>query len=152
MMTQSKRMLETGACFGYSTCCMAMAVEGLGEGKVTTIDPDPQPKLWDNLDLKKHIDWIQKYSQDTLPDLEGEQFDLMLLDSDHAYETIDWEVTNLEPFLKPGGYMLLHDSDICEGVTRKCEELKEDSRFEYINFNTPRKCGLFVMRKKESSE
>jgi predicted O-methyltransferase YrrM len=147
MMTRSTSILETGACFGYSTCCMAMAVADLGGGRVTTIDPDPQPKLWENIALKEHIHWIQKYSQDSLPDLEQQQFDVMLLDSDHAYETISWEVTNLEPLLKVGGYLLLHDSEICEGVARMCAELREDPRFDYVSLNTPRDCGLAVVRK-----
>lgn len=126
---------------------MAMAIQDLGEGCVTTIDPDPQPKFWENIALGKHIKWIQKYSQDSLPDLKQQQFDLMLLDSDHSYETVSWEVANLEPLLKDGGFLLLHDSDVCAGVTKMCAELRQNPRFDYVNLNTPRNCGLAVVRK-----
>jgi predicted O-methyltransferase YrrM len=152
----SQVVLETGVSRGYSTSCIASALKhNASGGKVYAIDSFRYPHLWEGTDLEEFIVFIHRWSQESLPDVEGLEFDLLVIDSLHNYETCVWEVANFEKQLKPGGYILMHDSLHYDGVGAVVRQLQENPRFETITLPTPRgkldagprRSGISIVRK-----
>lgn len=156
-------ILETGTNIGYSTTLLARGIRDTsvnGEGKIFTIDPVKHVHLWsDQPDLNDSITFIQKFSRDvTNEDLDFNTFDMLVLDSDHTYNNVMRELIQFEPLLKPGGYILMHDSFYFDGVGAAVKQLMENERFEVVTLETPRRegnpesrcCGLTVVYKKSS--
>lgn len=159
-LTKPLNVLETGVSKGYSTCCIATALKKNGQkGHVYCVDPFPYPHLWRGTYLEEYITYFPKMSQDSLPELGTRTYDLLTIDSLHNYDTCMWEIMNFEKFLKPGGYILMHDSIYFEGVKAVVKQLTRNPRFEVVTLNTPRThgtnqpCpGLSVVRKIRDGE
>jgi predicted O-methyltransferase YrrM len=154
-------ILETGVSRGYSTCCIASALKVMAmKAHVYCVDPVNYPHLWEGTDLESYITWIPKVSQDCLPDVQGMEFDLLVIDSHHDYKTCQWELSNFERLLKPGGYILMHDSLHYDGVGAVVHQLQTNPRFELVTLpsprgkvdDIPRNSGLTVVRKIRSGE
>lgn len=159
LLTQPRTILETGVYKGYSTCNMASALRLLNnEGHIYCIDPMQTCHLWENTELEGMISWIPKLSQESLDILKDKKFDLLVLDSDHSYDTVMWELMNFEKMLNEGGHILMHDSIIFDGVGAAVKQLYNNPRFEVITLNTPRKShlpntrcpGVTIVRKKSN--
>jgi len=155
-LIDASTILETGVSRGYSTACIASALKTLNkDGHVYAVDPAEYPHLWEGTGLENYITWLPKMSQETLPDFEGLEFDLLVIDSHHDYDTCHWEVSNFEKLLKPGGYMLMHDSLHYDGVGAVVYQLQQNPRFEMVTLPTPRgkldpmprRSGLTIARK-----
>lgn len=143
LLTQPKTILETGVYIGYSTCSMANALRFLNnEGHIYCIDPLRTYHLWENTELESLITWIPKMSQESLDLLKDKKFDLLVLDSDHRYDTVMWELMNFEKLLNVNGHILMHDSIMFDGVGAAVKQLYDNPRFEVITLNTPRKSHL----------
>ena len=141
-MLQPKMVLETGVFNGYSTSCIAAALKDLNnEGHIFGIDPAHMLHLWENTDLKSLITWIPTLSQDAIPFIEDKKFDLLVLDSDHSYKTVMWELINFEKYLEVGGYILMHDSLFFDGVGAAVKQIYQNPRFEVVTLNSPRTHG-----------
>ncbi|MGH7999995.1 MAG: class I SAM-dependent methyltransferase [Brasilonema sp.] len=141
-MTQPKLVLETGVFNGYSTSCVAAALKDLNNGgHIFGIDPSHMPHIWENTDVKSFITWIPTLSQDAIPFIEGKKFDLLVLDSDHSYKTVMWELINFEKYLEVGGHILMHDSLYFDGVGAAVKQIYKNPRFEVITLNSPRTHG-----------
>jgi hypothetical protein len=76
--------------------------------------------------------------------------DMLILDSHHSYDVLTAEVQLYEPMLRPGGYLLLHDSLCYAGVAAVVEQLYRDARFDVITFDTYRRSGVSVIRKRHA--
>ena len=78
-------------------------------------------------------------------------FDAIMIDGDHLYPAVKTDTLLYAPFLRPGGFLLLHDSAIPEwGVQRVVRELKEDRGLSFINeyvSQTHKPCGVALFRK-----
>lgn len=141
-LTKPLNVLETGVSKGYSTCCIAAALKkNRHKGHVYCVDPFPYPHLWLGTDLEQYITYFPKKSQDALPELGARTYDLLVIDSLHNYDTCMWEIMNFDKFLKPGGYILMHDSIFFEGVKAVVKQLMRNPRFEVVTLNTPRTHG-----------
>lgn len=141
-LTKPKMVLETGTYKGYSTCCIATALRDIGEnGHVYTIDPYNIEHLWNNTSLEPFITWIPKYSQHSLSLVENKEFDLLILDSDHSYKTVMWELIHFEKLLNVGGHILMHDSLYFDGVGAAVKQLYQNDKFEVITLTSPRNHG-----------
>ncbi len=157
LLTQPRTILETGVYKGYSTCSMASALRLLkNEGHIYCIDPMRTSHLWEGTQLDSLITWIPKLSQESIDLLKDKKFDLLVLDSDHSYDTAMWELINFEKMLNSGGHILMHDSIFFDGVGAAVKQLYNNPRFEVITLNTPRKShlansrcpGMTIVRKK----
>ncbi len=78
-------------------------------------------------------------------------FDLIVLDSDHSYRTVRVEVSMYLPFLRPGGFLFLHDTVYSlQGDGRVMRELSTYGGMElvaeYVSKNGP-KLGIGLLRK-----
>jgi predicted O-methyltransferase YrrM len=161
-MVQPKTILETGVSRGYSTACLGYALKNIGkDGHVWAIDSFFFPHLWDGTDLAPYITFINKTSQEALEDLKHMSFDLLVIDSEHDYDTCFWEVCHYEELLKTNGYILMHDSIFFDGVAAVVRQLGSNQRFELVTLVTPRthgnpeslrRPGLTIVRKIRDGE
>lgn len=108
-MIKPNHILETGTYHGVSASYMADALKKNGSGKIITIEYEPQNQqianeLFNKLDVKSYIQTELISSLDYEP---KEQFDLMWLDTEPNIRF--QELIKYYPFLKPGGYIFIHD-------------------------------------------
>ena len=76
--------------------------------------------------------------------------DLLHIDGRHLYEDIVEDFENWEQFVKPGGYIWLHDTQV-EGRNFGIKKFFKELKYEYPNWKfTERLCsnGLGIIRKK----
>jgi len=140
LLIRAHNILETGIYQGFSTCHLSAALRDMGStGKVVAIDPLKVPHLWDGSELSRYIEWLPVYSPEALPIIKDRRFDLIVIDSEHTYRTSMWELQHFEPLLRPGGYILFHDSLFHDGVGHTVSALYDLPRFEIVTFETPRR-------------
>ncbi len=161
MLLRPSVVLETGTFNGYSTACIASALLALGgRRRLVTIDPEPRDQIWKGTDLEGVITLIRMRSQDAAADLAGVRFDMLVLDSDHHYDTVMRELILYEPHLRTDGAILLHDSLFFDGVGAAVRQLLANPRFEGVTLDTPRhheghtaRCpGATIVRKRRAGE
>lgn len=119
------RVLEVGTHIGASTIHIALALEALGQGTVTTVDVvdvnDPRKRPWEafgspasprslvtSLGLDHRVRFETGRSVDFLRN-GGEDYDLIFLDGDHGALTVARELPLALERLAPEGAILLHD-------------------------------------------
>jgi len=146
MLFRPKVVLETGTHHGYSACCIAAALREYG-GMLYTLDPESRKKhLWQGTDLEDKITYIQAYSTDSVEQLKGLQFDMLVLDAEHSYRTAMRELILYEPQLENGGVILMHDSLFYDGVGASVGQLVRNPRFEVVTLQSPRNLGSADLR------
>lgn len=110
MQPRPRRILEVGSGWGiFTTACLMWS-----EASVTTIDSQPLSAL---PDFKKRIDafgqdrvrFIHGSSQQELPKLSIERFDLAFVDGSHVYQDVIADIPNTWRLLNQRGIMLLDD-------------------------------------------
>ncbi|MCX2699328.1 O-methyltransferase [Ochrobactrum chromiisoli] len=157
-LIKPKYVIETGTNNGYSTAQIAKAMLDDGSnGSIITIDPQSPHHLFRDTDFQNMVSFIKGFSTDVhIPD--GAHFDLAVLDSDHTYDTIIKEVIRFEPLLDVGGYMILHDSVLFDGVGHAVRQLRKTGRFEQVTLPSTRKLngigrtpGVTILRKLRKS-
>jgi predicted O-methyltransferase YrrM len=158
LLLQPRMVLETGTFKGYSTACIASALASLGgDRRLITIDPAPQEgQIWAGTDLEPLISLRRQMSQEAFGELyvARTRFDMLVLDSDHHYDTIMTELMLYEPLLNVGGTILLHDSLFFDGVGAAIGQLLANPRFQGLTLDSPRhafpnhRCpGVTIVRK-----
>lgn len=60
-------------------------------------------------------------------------FDIIFIDADHSYDGVKKDIENYKPFLKSSGWLIFHDTYICDGVKKAFNELKYDKSLKFIN-------------------
>lgn len=155
---RGKKVLETGTSRGFSTCHLAAAVVQQ-HGTVITVDPFPAPWfLWQDSALAPIIRHIPKNAEDAVIEIEkildGDQFDVMFLDSLHSYQHLSKEIQLFDKYLKLGGLIILHDTMYYDCLGLLAVELYNNRGYELINIPThrshdyeSRSPGLTIMRK-----
>lgn len=158
-----KNILELGTQFGNSTIVLLLAAKEIN-GKVATVDVDPCLDARDkikNLQLDKWCTFVQN---DDLNVEWNEPIDHLFIDSNHSYNHVLEQLQKYEPFVKPGGFITMHDIVMHEFLpdgtpTQKINDInsvlraindyiknRNDLRFyKYFNCN-----GLGVIRKRIS--
>jgi predicted O-methyltransferase YrrM len=136
----ARRILEIGTLAGYSTIWLARALPA--DGRLTTLEMDPAHADVANANLAAAgldtvVDVVVGPALDTLPTLDGEQFDLSFIDADKvntpAYA--DWAVSHT----RSGGLVIVDnvvrrgavvdaasDDPNVQGVRRCLEQLGRD--------------------------
>jgi len=79
-------------------------------------------------------------------------FDLIFIDGDHHYPGVKMDTIFYLPYLRPSGYLALHDSALpAWGVMRVVRELKKDPQLQFVAEYVSQKhlapCGLALFRK-----
>ncbi len=71
---------------------------------------------------------IKGYSWEVAEAWTGE-IDMLFIDGDHRYKAVKEDFKSWEPYLIKDGYILMHDVNRYEGVTRTYEEILRSPRF-----------------------
>ncbi len=79
-------------------------------------------------------------------------FDMILIDGDHSYDGVRQDVDIYREFLRPGGFMILHDSALPDfGVQKVVNEIKGEDWAEligeYVTAKHSRPCGVALFQK-----
>jgi predicted O-methyltransferase YrrM len=143
-----KTVLEIGSRYGASTIGMA----GMGAKIVYALDwhrgdqwhgepdgtGDSLEVFWryiGNYGQRDKIVPLVGKSDQLLPILPAQYFDLILVDGDHSYEGVKYDLHHAKRLLKPGGIIAVHDwkreeefpypeeSGLAFGITQACREL-----------------------------
>lgn len=129
--TKSLRLLEIGAYAGESTSIFCQHFES-----VTTIDPHSDVndgKFANGVEvhqafcfrMKPHTNYtlIRKTSDDAFAELADQQFDVIYIDGNHAYEYVKRDILNYQTLVKPRGFITGHDyGNAWIGVKKAVEE------------------------------
>lgn len=78
--------------------------------------------------------------------LEGQQFDLVLVDGDHSFAGCLWDTVQCLPALAPDGLLILHDiaSQACPGVGEVFALAREAATAHHV-FSHADTCGIGVL-------
>jgi len=158
-------ILETGTHLGISTAYMAQGLEENNKGLVSTCEVIPSLRqqamqLWSELGLSHRVQSLLKPSLEVQA---GVQFDMLFLDSEPQFR-FD-ELLRFLPYLKPAGFILIHDlhpsmghhGQIYHGTydwpygdfRPKLGQLFKTRQLQYLHFMTPR--GITMMQKTDPS-
>lgn len=142
-----KKVLELGTQFGYSTTAFGYAVKELG-GKLYSIDIVSCPYAHDKMTARKLTDnWKFYENKDDLTLDWKEDIDCLFVDSKHSYDQVTRELKKFEPFVKKGGFIILHDMLVFEGLLRGIDEYFDFNKNKYSEYRWFNDCGLEVIRK-----
>lgn len=73
------------------------------------------------------------------------QVDVAFVDGDHSYRGLRKDIFLTKDLLKPGGYMILHDTAVMRGLRRVFDELLESSDFQLFR-NFQNRFGISVWK------
>lgn len=118
-LNKNSIILEIGCYKGISTSLFAFYSK-----KVYAVDVWFSPELKNNIIPEyKNIEFIQGKSENILPTLQDNFFDIIYIDGDHSYECVKKDIINSIPKLKKNGYLSGHDYD----------ELKKNDVYQAVN-------------------
>ncbi|HOZ29739.1 MAG TPA: O-methyltransferase [Bacteroidales bacterium] len=159
-LTKAESILEIGTFSGYSTICMARALNDIG--KITTIEINDEiqwlnTKYFNLAKLENKIDAIVGDALDIIPEL-NEKFDFIYIDGDKR-QYCDY-YKKVFPVVNAGGLILADNalwdnkifSDVesndymTKGVIQFNEMIKNDPNVEKMIL--PLRDGLMIVRKK----
>lgn len=177
-MGRPRLVLETGAYVGYSSLCIAQALEDNEEGHLHSFDlfldrtGYVSPVLGPQQDglavarghleragLSHRVTFHKGDSSTTIRRLlapGGARFDLAFIDGDHTLRGClkDWQA--VDELLQEGGFVLLHDTmpEACGwlGPRHLLEELgrRAASDYHWINLPSPEGFGLGIIQKRSA--
>lgn len=110
---QPRNCLEIGTCQGGSSAIICHAMNDMGFGRLTCVDPMPQiaPQLWSQISNRCRL--FQGPSPHILQEVARHidaPFDFALIDGDHAYDGVVRDITGVLPYLADRAYLLFHDA------------------------------------------
>lgn len=107
-------IVECGTYFGGSAYYMASLLDLIGRGKVVTIDVDPR----DGRPKHKRIRYLSGSSIDdgtvakVTSQIGRRDSVMVILDSDHSQAHVAQELRTYAPFVTPGSYLVVEDTNI----------------------------------------
>ncbi len=132
-----KNVLELGVYRGYSTKALLQAVVEIG-GKMTSVDILNLPKIQTWVKDKGFDSyWTFIQNNDLMIDWE-EGIDLLFIDSSHKLQHTKDELLKFVPFVKHGGYIIMHDFNHpkhLKAINQAVDEyFVKDPRYEFYRF------------------
>lgn len=107
----ASRILEVGSAYGFSTILMAQT-----GAQVLAVDPHTGYGSWDvfmaNLNrygVAGRVQPLRRASQDVLPGLAAEAFDLAFVDGDHSEAVAAHDCRHARRLVRAGGLIAVHD-------------------------------------------
>jgi len=153
--TKFENFLEVGCAAGGNTFAFN---DFFNFSNVVLIDDNNHPKHTLRKDILKNVKYTefvgnsQSVEAKSFVEFLDIKFDLMVIDADHSYQGVKNDTQNFIEFLNKGGYLIFHDTEICDGVKAWSNELKngflKDIEFvaNYVNHERPL-CGLGIFKK-----
>jgi precorrin-6B methylase 2 len=130
--------VEIGTSEGGAALIICAAMDAAGCGKLVCVDPTPKIAQDNWLRLAHRAVLLEGPSPEALSqvsELVGGQFDFVFIDGDHSYEAVLRDVEATIQFLRPTGYLLLHDAHFTD-VREAIDEALRRSPRDLID------CGL----------
>ena len=125
--------------------------------QIVLLDDNKHPEAGLRADILKDIKYTEvignSHDEESVAKVaDFEPFDIILIDGDHSYAGVKLDVTLFLPYLRPGGFLILHDSIRPEfDVQKAVKELKADERMEFIDEYISKKhsspCGIALFKK-----
>lgn len=117
----AQHVVELGARSGPSTVAWLLGLEQTG-GRLTSVDLDPAP------DIGEHDHWTFIQGDDTDPAVmaQVDECDILFIDTSHHYEHTLWELRNWSSLVRPGGFIVLHDTELQRPWDPPCPETDPD--------------------------
>lgn len=143
-----KEVLELGTQAGNSTVALGCAVRDIG-GHLTSIDLSECPIASRRMgDRALNKIWTLHEKTDDLKIKWNKKIDCLFIDSQHTEEQMAGELEKFYPFLKTGGYLIMHD--VCkynnQGMGLAIQKFFNLDKVNYYRwFNS---CGLGVIKKR----
>jgi predicted O-methyltransferase YrrM len=116
VMTRPKIVAEIGTLHAGTTEVIARALWQNGEGVVHSVDPygaERCPAIFAQwpAELRRHVQFHAKSSMDFFSRmvLENKAFDLILIDGNHDYEYVLFDLQMAARLIRPGGIILMDD-------------------------------------------
>ncbi len=110
---QPRNCLEIGTARGGSSAIICGAMDDVGIGQLTCVDPGPEiaPELWSQISHRCRMfvgpspDILQRAAKES-----GASFDFALIDGDHNYDGVRADIAGVLPHLSDQAYVLFHDA------------------------------------------
>jgi cephalosporin hydroxylase len=148
--TGAQHVIELGTRTGVSTIAWLYGLEQTG-GRLTSIDIDEKPAIAD------HPSWTFIQGDDLDPDIVMglDPADIVFIDTSHLYEQTIAELRMYRWLVKPGGFLVLHDTELpvpetapaghpLFPVRKALTEFCADEGYEFVNI--PECWGLGIVR------
>jgi len=145
-----KNVIEVGIYQGACSYAFAQAIHENKGGFLYLVDKEMtfikgiRKNVTNNFPLVKLIELkidsaqINKY-------LKKIKSDLIFLDADHSYKAVIEDIKNFYPYLKPGGYFVMHDSIMWKGVQVAQNEFFKKQKI--ITLGTSSGSGISLIKK-----
>jgi len=139
------QIVEIGSYKGKSTSWLAAGSKGAGREKVTAVDHFKSKELREVLPADQEWTSFQEFNKNIklmgfeddvrviVSDSEtavkswNQSIRLLFIDGDHSYEASKLDFECWSPFVIENGYVVFHDIEVWDGVTRFYNELKSIS-------------------------
>lgn len=121
-----RNVLELGSYLGLTTVWLALALERLGGGTLTTVELDParfehtKQRLYDLRLQKAEVHFVNRDSLVALADLPDASVGFAWVDDDHQAAHVAEELRLLRPKMVPGGLITMHDVSGPLGLDTVC--------------------------------
>lgn len=113
----ASHVIELGTRTGVSTVAFLHALRAT-EGRLTSVDIDERP------DIGEHERWEFVQGDDLDPDVveQLDEADIVFIDTSHLYEQTRRELNTYRWLVRPGGLMVLHDTELFRPETAQVGE------------------------------
>ena len=145
LQTQARVILETGTDVGDSTRIWSAALAQYTGGHVTSVDIKGPKDGWWHPPLHYNITCIKHdaltYDWHTLADI-------IFLDDEHSHEHVAKELVKYAPWVRPGGLLLLHDTQHSEfgpGILMAVKEFVEPRGLPFRQVPVAHGLGIIEM-------
>lgn len=148
-------VIELGTRTGVSTVAWLHALEG--RGHLTSVDIDEAPPIGE------HPHWTFIQGDDTDPAVQAQlpaQADIVFIDTSHLYEHTVTELDTYKAFVRPGGRIVCHDTQLRrpEGspsrplfpVRKAIVEFVEANSFDWIEYPDCYGLGVILIPNEET--
>lgn len=121
-------VVEIGLHNAISAHAILAALATNKKGKLHSIDIKDFSNNVSDPELKEYLEFHLADSKEFHKTWD-KQIDVLHIDGDHSYETCKADFENYYPFVKPGGFIFIHDVVHWKGCTKFYEEIEDPKIF-----------------------
>jgi predicted O-methyltransferase YrrM len=144
-----KTSLEIGTQYGHSTVALLEAAERI-DGRVYSVDVEPCTEARERVlaaGLGGNWTFIQGDALQLRPPAFPDQVELLFIDTFHLYSQTRRELDHFAPYLKPRGWIVLHDAVTFPGVSKAVREFMERRPKSFFFYPYIHQHGLLLLRR-----
>jgi predicted O-methyltransferase YrrM len=152
---QARTVVELGCFIGWTSAHLALGLRAAGTGELWCVDAEQRFVEEARMNLRRlglgHSATFLcgKSTDGKILERLPTEIDVIFIDTSHLYESTREEIAAYIPRLRPGGYMILHDTISFPGVRHAVAEVWD--QFDTLTFATERGDGLTILGQKKVS-